>query len=211
MKKVKLVTATGELVAHVFIPDFLTGKHPDCLVWGARFFFYKGNTSVYYEGFALVAVSVAPTGNVSGDQPGATVEKGNDELLYGQPKTLEEACGDYLVFFSKAKDWQEMLSLKEDSFVGRAHFGSGAFLRNSLFLWWQSNHGFKDWPESRPPIVTYFNELGITHADDMSGMILTTAYRMHHKLPILEHEQVAYYKAHWKKEGFPDGIFKPNR
>lgn len=203
MKKVKLVDKTHSLVAYVLIPGDAT---PDCLIWKQRWFFLKSINSVYFEGFALIAESMNEGHDMVSD-PG--LEKGDDRLLAGLPSTLEQAAEDYLTFYSSAKDFNKALAQREEEFVVGAHHVSGKFLRNNLFLWWHEKHGVSVWPESKPPIITYFNNIGITHADDMSSMILTTAHRIHHSMPVLEYEQVVKYKLHWKKEGFADGVYKP--
>jgi hypothetical protein len=209
MKKVRLIVQSGEFVAEVMIPEFLPTQEPDCIIWGSRFFFLKGNPEEYIEGFAIAAV-IQHEENVIGDAKNLP-SKGNDALLFGLPKTLDEASDDYLTFFSKAKDFDTAMSMKEEEFVGWCHHVSGQYLRNTYFLWWYRNHGCSEWPESKPELVQYFNDLGITHADDMSSMILKTAWRKYHKVPIFEHEQVVQHKNFWKKQGFSDGVFKPAR
>jgi hypothetical protein len=62
---------------------------------------------------------------------------------------------------------------------------------------------------NEPPIVAYFRSIGIAHADDMSSIILKSAYRKHNNLPLDLDGQVKHYQDFWKENGFPDGIPKP--
>lgn len=134
---------------------------------------------------------------------------GADSLFEGHPKNLDEAVDDYLSFYSKAEDLEEVMKGSEDDFIAMAHHFSGQFLRNSYFLWWWEGHKYDSWPMSQPPISEYFYSIGITHADDMSSIILKSAYRKYNKIPIDLEDQVKYYQDFWKKNGFKDGVFIP--
>jgi hypothetical protein len=74
------------------------------------------------------------------------------------------------------------------------HFSLGRYLRNNWGLW-KTNK-----------LTKYFNDMGITHPDDMSGIILISTYRSLHSQDIKLKKQVKYYQDYWKKQGYKNGI-----
>jgi hypothetical protein len=60
---------------------------------------------------------------------------------------------------TKVKNW------REDEFSANAHFGLEMWMRNNWQLWCGSR------------LSKYFNELGIYHSDDISGIISDSYYR----------------------------------
>jgi hypothetical protein len=78
------------------------------------------------------------------------------------------------------------------------------WMRNSWGLWGQSR------------LATWFQVLGIDHADDMSSIILTSFWRHLNAKPIQLNEQVSYYLEYWKKikkvqQGAPAAAKRPSR
>lgn len=67
------------------------------------------------------------------------------------------------------------------------HFGLGLWMRNNWGLWRGSR------------LNKYFNELGIFHPDDISGIILDSYWRRLNNLPIKLEEQIKYYQDYWKE------------
>ncbi len=67
------------------------------------------------------------------------------------------------------------------------HFGLGMGLRNGWGLWGGSR------------LAKYFNEMGIFHPDDMSGIILDSYVRYLRNEPLRVDEQVAHYKRYWEE------------
>lgn len=125
------------------------------------------------------------------------------------PDTLEEAI-DLLKTFYK-EEIPEILGMTESDFVVGSHHAGGQFIRNQWQLWWHEGHGYPGWSGKKPKLNAWFNGLGITHADDMSSIIMTCLYR---NLKGQEYEvdkQVEKYKEFWKGEGFRDGIYDTNR
>lgn len=120
------------------------------------------------------------------------------------PKTLEESLEILIDFYKESLD--EIKRMTEDEFIGSSHHGAGQFTRNEWFLWWYPTHTFDVWPKEQPSLNKWFESIGIVHADDMSGILLTCLYRKLHNIPYGINEQVEYYKKHWRAEGFPDGI-----
>jgi len=66
------------------------------------------------------------------------------------------------------------------------HSNLGRTLRNKWGLWTGSR------------LQTFFFDLGLQHADDMSGVILDSFWRHIHNKPILLEKQVARYQKYWK-------------
>lgn len=239
--KVNLLTKKGDHVQSVLIPPFQTIPDAimwGTRFFFPKAEDVASNDEVsfpdYYEGFAVAAVFVAPDQNekqienVSNiDQtnteidtevpkndtklPESGTQPGNDDLLWGLPVNLEEAVETYLDHYRNAHDMRTIIDHTEDEFSAYAHHASGQFIRNSWFLWWHEGHPYSSWPASKPPIVGFFNELGIYHADDISGIIITSAYRKVNGKEIDLSGQVEHYKAFWKENGFPDGIYKPRK
>ena len=88
--------------------------------------------------------------------------------------------------------WNDSTKLKvkqstEDEFTGRAHHGFGMWMRNNWQLWGGSR------------LSKYFNEMGINHPDDMSGIILDSYHRHLNNKEIKLDEQIQYYKDYWAK------------
>ena len=81
------------------------------------------------------------------------------------------------------KNW-----LKSTKDGGEAHFNLGMWLRNNWNLWKEG------------PLVDFFKEHGIWHADDMSGIILCSYVRMLRNEDVKFEEQVQFYKAYWAKQ-----------
>lgn len=79
-------------------------------------------------------------------------------------------------------------SMSERQFCSRSHFGIGMWMRNNWQLWGGSR------------LSKYFNELGIYHPDDMSGIILTSYHRYLTGREINLDEQVAGCQAYWMKQ-----------
>lgn len=132
-----------------------------------------------------------------------------DELDDFLPENLDEAVDILLTIFKQTIP--EIMEMTEDEFSFSTHFWSAQFIRNSWFLWWYPNDNlYPDWPTEPPKLNEWFEGIGITHADDMSGIIMTTLYRKIHNLPIDIETQVQWYQNHWKEYGFADGIYRRN-
>lgn len=71
--------------------------------------------------------------------------------------------------------------------MNKYHHGLGMWMRNNWGLW------------SNSRLKKYFNDLGIRHPDDMSGIILTSFWRYLNDKPIKLQEQIKYYQDYWKK------------
>lgn len=124
---------------------------------------------------------------------------------YKQPGSLEEAI-EFLIQANK-NDLDQLKAMTEKEFTSQAHFALGRNLRNTWFLWWQPNL-HKAFPTEKPKLVKYFNEMGITHADDMSAIVLTSFHRKISEKELDVEAQVKHFQDFWKRNGIPDGIPK---
>lgn len=82
---------------------------------------------------------------------------------------------------------RQVTNWTEDEFLGKAHMGFGIWMRNNWGLWGGSR------------LSKYFNDLGVYHPDDMSGIILTSYHRQLIGTKIKLSKQVKYYQHYWKK------------
>ncbi len=122
-----------------------------------------------------------------------------------QPKNLTEAI-DHIVSNTSIDELDFIIENDENKLMGMYHHGMGTGLRNNWKLWWSPENSYG---VSKPAIVEYFNDLGIYHADDMSGIILTSAIRKIKGRGIDLLSQVEEAIKFWKDEGFINGI--PNK
>lgn len=118
------------------------------------------------------------------------------------PTNLDQAV-DYLLSLIFANEQHntimEPYHEHERGFIANLHHFVGMNMRNAWYLWWRADHTYEAWPKERPAIVKYFNDLGIYHADDMSGIIMTTLYRKYFFKPIELEAQIKKYQDHWAK------------
>ena len=104
------------------------------------------------------------------------------------PKNLDEAIEIIIKDNCENDDFFKVLKMSEDQAIGTLHFTTGMNLRNTWGLWSEES-----------PLYKYFKNLGIFHADDMSGIILTSVHRKMNNKPIKLEEQIKYYQDYWKK------------
>lgn len=78
--------------------------------------------------------------------------------------------------------------MDEEKAMGTAHHGIGRALRNELELWGKNN------------LTEYFKQIGISHPDDMSGIILTSFHRKINGKDICLEGQVEFYKEFWANQ-----------
>jgi len=115
------------------------------------------------------------------------------------PKDLDDAISELNKNFSDSLK-TEIKKMTENDFSSRFHMGTGMWMRNNWRLWAGSR------------LSVYFNELGIYHPDDMSGIILDSYYRTLNEKPIELEKQTEYYKQYWlvvrkpEEKNFPEGV-----
>ena len=101
------------------------------------------------------------------------------------PKNLDECFVELnkMIHMDDIEIFQD--TVKED--LSCYHHGFGTNLRNKWGLWNEKSSLYK-----------YFKQMGIFHADDMSGIIMTSLWRDMHGKDLRLDEQVRYYKDYWK-------------
>lgn len=96
-------------------------------------------------------------------------------------------------------DWK---NCTEEEMVNYHHgFGTwiGTWIRNEFGLWTDGK------------LVSYFNGIGIYHADDMSGIILTSMWRKLHCKDIRLEEQIKWYRDFWTNQNINPDTLSPNK
>ena len=103
------------------------------------------------------------------------------------PKDLDD-CIEELI--NKILINEDYLALKNgtEKQMAKQHHLLGRHLRNDWGLWEDSR------------LAKWFNEKGIFHADDMSGIILTSFWRQVNSELIKLEEQIEYYQNYWKEK-----------
>lgn len=104
------------------------------------------------------------------------------------PCNLDEAIVS-LGYIINPEDKEQFQEWFEEEFLGRTHHNLGRWIRNNWGLWDETSKLHK-----------WFKAIGIWHADDMSGIILTSYYRKTHNIPIRLDEQIQNYIKYWKAE-----------
>jgi hypothetical protein len=94
------------------------------------------------------------------------------------PKDLEDAFLELEKMLSPAL--LNEIRLKSEKDMIEYHHGFGTWLRNNWGLWAGSR------------LAQYFRQLGISHPDDMSGVILTSFWRHLHAQPIRQSSKRPY-------------------
>jgi len=93
-------------------------------------------------------------------------------------------------------DYKKFGKMKEKKAIVLAHHGVGRFIRNKLELWSE----YQKKKENRSPLVNWFNNKGIYHPDDISGIILTSFHRYLNGKKLKIKNQIKKYRDYWKKE-----------
>ena len=101
------------------------------------------------------------------------------------PKNLTD-CFVRLNTMARPKIINEFKKCPSEELIGKYHFGLGLWMRNNWSLWGGSR------------LSIYFNNLGIKHPDDMSGIILTSYYRYLNNHDLDLEVQISYYKEYWE-------------
>ena len=103
-------------------------------------------------------------------------------------KTLDD-CIDFVISIQEGRennpDFKLWLNIPEKEALVEAHHILGQWLRNVLQLWYDG------------PSIKWFNNIGIYHADDISGIILTSMHRKYNKVDLDIDGQVKVYRDYW--------------
>lgn len=109
------------------------------------------------------------------------------------PSTLDEAVIEIL---SNLSEEDKKNIRNTDSSLH--HFSIGMYLRNNWSLW-----------EENTPIKNHFkNVYGLSHADDLSGIILDAVFCDTKGIPRNTNKLVERYKKHWISSGVDPLTFK---
>jgi len=100
---------------------------------------------------------------------------------------LDSAIKWILDIHKEESEFINIVHRDEDTYLRRIHHGFGTWLRNNLGLWTKND------------LAKWFNDHGIYHADDMSSIILLSAYRSYHNLSIQLEEQIKHYRDFWEE------------
>jgi hypothetical protein len=101
------------------------------------------------------------------------------------PKDLDDCFAELEKRLSK-RTVAKMKGGSEEDMV-KYHHGLGTWMRNKWGLWKGSR------------LSKWFNDKGIRHPDDMSGIILDSFWRHLNEKPIKLDEQIKHYQDYWKK------------
>jgi hypothetical protein len=130
----------------------------------------------------VLLVAGFPTGRECSAGPVAAQEK--DDQIY-VPKDLDD-CFARLKKILKPEDVEKIKRGTEQDMIDY-HFGLGLWIRNNWGLWKGGR------------LAKWFNEQGIHHPDDMSGIVLHSFWRHLNSKPIELDKQVKYYQDYWKQ------------
>lgn len=97
------------------------------------------------------------------------------------PKDLVEAIQGLLTY--------DEINRFKDEGPQSYHYGTGRWIRNNWGLW-----------EEGSMLHKWFNNIGIYHPDDMSGIILETIHRILTGRSINLKEQIKSYQDYWNTE-----------
>lgn len=114
------------------------------------------------------------------------------EEVTHKPSTLRD-CFEALDIIFSPEDQERLQEMTEKEFLGTTHHFLGRHIRNEWGLWSGEN-----------ALFNYFKELGLFHADDMSGIILTSYWRLKHNQPLEVQAQVDFYKKFWAEHQVKD-------
>ena len=104
----------------------------------------------------------------------------------------------YLLKRLPPEELQRIREMKSEKEMIDYHMGLGMGLRNSWALWAGSR------------LSRHFNQLGIHHPDDMSGIILDTFWCRLHNQPLRLDERIASYQAYWQASNLPENFKTPS-
>lgn len=90
------------------------------------------------------------------------------------------------MFPEKEKDFINVCSMKQ---MAQYHLGAGMWMRNNWGFWKQEGL-----------LYNFFKDLGLFHADDMSGILLECYWKRAHKVPYDLQAQAKYYQDYWAKQ-----------
>ena len=112
-----------------------------------------------------------------------------EQIMGEPPSSLEEAIERCLALLDE--NLPASLAWDEDKFIASLHHGLGQHMRNFWGLWSQDSGVYED----------VNKRYQLTHADDISGIILHGAWRKRNNQPMNLIEIAFSYHRHWKEHG----------
>ncbi|MEL6558109.1 MAG: DUF6794 domain-containing protein [Bacteroidota bacterium] len=129
----------------------------------------------FYANNSIIEVSIEEGDGPDEDEPVKFLLRNLEDCFISLDTLLTDSARIEFKEFSKSE------------LIGKTHFGLGIWMRNNWGLWTGSE------------LSRFFNQCGIYHADDMSGIILTSYHRRLNGVPIRLNRQIKYYQNYWKK------------
>lgn len=112
-----------------------------------------------------------------------------DDNEYPIPSNLNECfevLEDILSKSEEDKNWFKTSA--EDDVLGSLHHSLGTWIRNNWGLWKQDTE-----------LYNTLKRMGLWHADDMSGVIITSYHRKINGKELNIKEQIQHYTDYWKE------------
>ena len=120
-------------------------------------------------------------------------QKDTHDSLY-IPIDLSDAHQELMTMLSE-DELIEFKNTNEKDVIVMYHFGLGMWIRNNWKLWRGSR------------LSEYFDSLGVSHPDDISGIILQTFWYKLNNQPQRLEEQIKYCKLYWEADKDPINKF----
>ncbi len=179
---INLMTSKGLMVKEGLTVDEVTNiyGYRDWVLSETDVLGYDIGILFYYDGKMVTQIEIEEQDE---DYIDITIQEYIDGVYI--PKDLEESIEQLNILLSQETKG-EVLLLSEEEFMVNSHFGLGKNLRNSWMLWGGSR------------LAVYFKNLGITHPDDMSGIILRSYHRRLNEDKLHLDEQIAEIKKYWE-------------
>lgn len=139
---------------------------------------------------ALLTISLLYLANVYSEPPKTQSDVAQDTVQVEPvyiPANLEECFAELGKLLPK-DELKEFKDGEEDKAVSVAHFGLGMWMRNNWGLW------------SGSRLAKHFNEMGVFHPDDMSGIILRSFHRHLNNRELWLEQQVKRYQEYWEQQ-----------
>ncbi|MEX0997708.1 MAG: DUF6794 domain-containing protein [Flavobacteriaceae bacterium] len=179
---INLVTSKGLMIKEGLTVDDVTKTYGyrDWTLSETEVLGYDIGIIFYYEGKMVTQIEIDEQDE---DYIDVTIQEYLDEVYI--PKDLEESIEQINTLLNQ-ETINEIRLLSEDEFLTKSHFGLGKNLRNYWGLWAGSR------------FAVYFNNLGISHPDDMSGIILTSYHRVLNNQEINLNQQIIKIQKYWE-------------
>lgn len=119
------------------------------------------------------------------------------------PTNLQEAV-QILKDRLTIEEYDILVDLSYNEFIGRIHHSGGMAMRNRWGLWSALNK-----EQETTPIAQWFADRGILHADDMSAIIYMAFWAEVTCNEFDLDKRIQYYRRFWKSQGInPDTMEK---